>query len=199
MLEAHWEKYNDEPIEDAQDLVDCLYNESDKARRNNNNETPAAEKNGLKSHLDRKKLECNGHGVASKDDISNKYDQYEKSSYQGSVFNPIYSADKETEFELQKRIIYNVGDIFGAGFDTLFSTLYWSLLYMAVYPDTQVKVSCREVVFLNSYQITKLKFYCTVLVLTTFMFKKLGKYIAANCAKAHSPKLYRRQVIGKLC
>lgn len=48
--------------------------------------------------------------------------------------------DKASEEELKKRIIYNVGDIFGAGYDTMFTMLHWSFLYLAVFPDTQTKV-----------------------------------------------------------
>jgi len=144
MLRNHWVTYDEENM---RDLVDCLYSESEKERRNNN-EKPAVEQKDLsKKHF--KQPECNGDGPhLGQESSSNGYSHvpkengsyYKRFSYPDTALNPLYIEDKKAEQELKKRITYNVGDIFGAGYDTLFSMVYWAFLYMAVYPDTQAKV-----------------------------------------------------------
>ena len=145
MLQSHWKTYDDEYM---RDLVDCLYNESEKERRNNN-EIPIVVQNGMSKNPINKGADCNGYGTRHGQGTPNGNGQvsseneshYKRSSYPGTVFDPMCVEDKETEQELKKRITYTIGDIFGAGYDTLFSLIHWFFLYMAVYPDTQTKVN----------------------------------------------------------
>ncbi|XP_077173730.1 cytochrome P450 1A5-like [Paroedura picta] len=53
------------------------------------------------------------------------------------------SQEKDRNAKLQlstKEIVYLISDVFGAGFDTVTSTLTWSLAYLVVYPEIQKKI-----------------------------------------------------------
>ena len=125
MLQSHWTTYDKEYM---RDLVDCLYYESER-QRSNNNEAPTTVKNGVAS--------SNGFSPNVEDG------EYSGTSneYTGNVLNYFTVEDKESEQELKTRITYTTGDIFGAGYDTVFTLLHWAFLYLAVYPDSQSKVS----------------------------------------------------------
>ena len=128
MLTSHWRTYEEDYM---RDLVDCLYFESEKERRNNNEKSI---KNGVIKH------DVNSNGNANGFENVHAENGYHEIKQNQSIVNPYVIKDRSAELELRKRITYTVGDIFGAGYDTTFSMIHWALLYMAVHPDFQAKV-----------------------------------------------------------
>ncbi|CAK8697268.1 unnamed protein product [Clavelina lepadiformis] len=143
LLESHWSTYDDDCM---RDMTDCLYHESEKQRkkRKNNNEPspPFIEKNGVVRNGIEKTL-LNGTSNMGKNGLNDFFSSHILNGYSEDVIkNNILEEQQaeEQELELRRRIIYGIGDIFGAGYDTLFTCVDWSIFYLAAFPDKQEKI-----------------------------------------------------------
>ena len=136
MLSSHWETYDEKNM---RDLVDCLYHESERERCNNNNKVPKPDQNGFE--YDHNQLDGTDSTSTRNNNLMTESNYENIGTNFESTVNPFCVVDESVELELKKRITYNIGDIFGAGYDTMFTIIHWAFLYMAVFPDTQNKVS----------------------------------------------------------